>query len=57
MGIFKINGILGKRVPSAKALIVQQFDELNLKAVKSVVASYDPFDERCISTRYIKTEV
>ncbi|XP_034253785.1 uncharacterized protein LOC117652792 [Thrips palmi] len=51
MGIFRINGIVGKRVPAATSLIVQQFENLNLKAVKSIVASYDPFDERCISTR------
>lgn len=51
MGIFRINGIVGKSVPSTKSLILQQFETLNLKAVKSVVASYDPFDERCISTR------
>jgi len=51
MGIFRINGIVGKRVPTAYALITQQLEELNLRAVKSIVASYDPFDERSISTR------
>lgn len=51
MGIFKINGVLGKRAPSAFALICQQIEEVNLKAVKSIVVAYDPFDERSIASR------
>ncbi|XP_026284540.1 uncharacterized protein LOC113210658 [Frankliniella occidentalis] len=51
MGIFKINGVVGKQVPSAFKLIVEQLQDINLKAVKNVVVAYDPFDERSVASR------
>lgn len=51
MGIFRINGIVGKRVPDQAALILQQVPDVNLNAVKNAVASFDPFDERSAATR------
>ena len=51
MGIFRLNGVVGKRAPTIYKLVGEELEQLNLLAVKRIAVSYDPFDQRSIATR------